>query len=221
MHLPPEEPWVSTWQVVPLVSLLPQHMSPGGGGRSVLAVDGRSSSGKTTLAARLSRVQAAAVVHTDDVAWWHSRFGWTDRLVRGVVAPFKAGNAVSYRPPEWEERRREGSIEVGSEVSILIIEGVGSSRRDLSDWLDGSLWVQADDEVRRARDEQRIAAGETTPSRLAAWLGEESPFLAAEQPWARAGAIVAGAPEVPHDPETQAVIATPEVSDLRPLVLDL
>jgi hypothetical protein len=40
----------------------------------VLAVDGRSSSGKTTLAARLrDAVAGSAVVHTDDVAWWHSR----------------------------------------------------------------------------------------------------------------------------------------------------
>ena len=40
------------------------------------AVDGRSSSGKSTLAARLQdAIAASAVVHTDDIAWWHSRFG--------------------------------------------------------------------------------------------------------------------------------------------------
>ena len=55
----------------------------------VLAVDGRSSSGKTTLAARLQdAVTSSAVVHTDDIAWWHSRFGWADLLIEGVLVPF-------------------------------------------------------------------------------------------------------------------------------------
>jgi uridine kinase len=47
----------------------------------VLAVDGRSPSGKTTLAARQAdAVAGSVVVHTDDVAWQHSRFGWADLL---------------------------------------------------------------------------------------------------------------------------------------------
>lgn len=49
-----------------------------------ISIDGRSSSGKTTLAARLSAlVPGSGVVHTDDVAWWHSRLGWDDLLVEG------------------------------------------------------------------------------------------------------------------------------------------
>jgi hypothetical protein len=42
--------------------------------------------GKTTLAARLQDVvKGSAVVHTDDIAWWHSRFGWVqaDQLEAG------------------------------------------------------------------------------------------------------------------------------------------
>src|SRR6266567_4287953 len=45
----------------------------------VVAFDGRSSSGKTTLARRIAHtVPVTAVVHTDDIAWFHSRFGWAD-----------------------------------------------------------------------------------------------------------------------------------------------
>ena len=66
----------------------------------VLAVDGRSNGGKTTLAARIGEaVPGSAVVHTDDIAWAHSRFGWTDLLIEGILVPVRQGLPVSYRPP--------------------------------------------------------------------------------------------------------------------------
>jgi uridine kinase len=41
----------------------------------VLAVDGRSSSGKTTLASMICEAtEHAVVVHTDDIAWYHAVF---------------------------------------------------------------------------------------------------------------------------------------------------
>src|SRR3954452_4434327 len=64
------------------------HERHAGHGPVVVAVDGRSSSGKTTLASRLRDVVAGStVVHTDDIAWWHSRFGWDDLLVNGILTP--------------------------------------------------------------------------------------------------------------------------------------
>jgi len=63
----------------------------------ILAVDGRSGSGKTTLADRLCQVlPGAAVVHTDDVAWAYSRFGWDDLMLAGILAPLHAGRDVHY-----------------------------------------------------------------------------------------------------------------------------
>jgi hypothetical protein len=50
------------------------------------------SGAKTTLAARLQDVVAgSALVHTDDLAWWHSRFGWADLLIGGILAPARPG----------------------------------------------------------------------------------------------------------------------------------
>src|SRR5829696_8574819 len=70
----------------------------------VVAVDGRSGAGKTTVAAALAEaLRASAVLHTDDFAWHHSFFGWTE-LLRGVLADARAGRAVSYRPPAWDAR---------------------------------------------------------------------------------------------------------------------
>jgi hypothetical protein len=44
---------------------------------------------------------------------------------------------------------------------------------------------------------------------VAKWLLEELPFLLREQPWARATMIVAGPPQLAHDPATEVVIAPP------------
>lgn len=48
-----------------LLALAPAHQGP-----FLLAVDGRSSNGKTYLASRLTALMpGSAVVHTDDIAW--------------------------------------------------------------------------------------------------------------------------------------------------------
>src|SRR3954452_18010901 len=67
---------------------------------SVIAVDGRSSGGKTALAYRLATVIAGAVVvHTDDIAWWHARFDWAGLLIAGGSSRFTwARKSASGRP---------------------------------------------------------------------------------------------------------------------------
>ena len=88
-----EEPEAGPWRAERLTVVGATVMRPGPGKSAdhrpvVLAGDGRSSSGKTTLAARLQdAVPGPAVVHTDDIAWWHSRFGWADLLIGGILAP--------------------------------------------------------------------------------------------------------------------------------------
>jgi hypothetical protein len=204
------EPFVQGWRVVPigvLVDRVRRHVGAPVGRPAVLAVDGRSSGGKTTLADRLAAVvPGAVVVHTDDVAWWHAAFDWVNLLVDGVLAPVRRGAAVSYRPPKWDERGRAGAIEVPTGASLVIIEGVGAGRRELTELLDGVVWVQTDPEVTARRDAVRVAAGETTPSNCAAWMAEEGPFVAAQRAWERAFVTVCGAPTLPHDPRTDVVI---------------
>ena len=100
--------------------------------------------GKTTLAARLQdAITSSAVVHTDDIAWWHSRFGWADLLIEGVLVPFHRGETVSFRPPGWAGHGRQGSIQVPAGCPVLIIEGVGAGRSEVSDLTGVLVWVQA------------------------------------------------------------------------------
>jgi hypothetical protein len=176
----------------------------------ILAVDGRSASGKTTIAERLrSAVPGAATVHTDDVAWFHSCFDWAQLMQEGVLAPLHAGRAVAYRPPPWDARDRPGAIEVPAGATLVIVEGVGAGRRETAHLFDGVIWVQSDLREREARDDARVAAGEVDRRTVEEWMTEEWPFVAAQRPWERAFAVVAGTPELAHDRATEVVLGTP------------
>jgi hypothetical protein len=83
----------------------------------------------------------------------------------------------------------------------LILEGVGAGRRELATYLDGIIWVQADLDETLARDRDRVAAGEISPSAYDDWMEHERPFQAEQQTWNRARQIVCGSPseELPTD----------------------
>jgi hypothetical protein len=215
--LAPEEPEAGPWRAEPLTVVAATVMSRGYGKGAdhrpvVLAVDGRSSSGKTTMAARLQdAVAGSTVVHTDDIAWWHSRFGWADLLIRGILEPARAGRPVSYRPPRWDERQRPGAIEVSANCPLLIIEGVGAARQESAHLTDAAIWVQADEPETEQRNLSRVGqpGGPPTVQHLRDWMAEERPFLAGQRPWERADLIACGTPRITFDPGTDLVIAPP------------
>jgi len=215
--LAPEEPEAGPWRAERLTVIAATLMHPGYGGSAdhppiVLAVDGRSSGGKTTLAARLQdAVPGSAVVHTDDIAWWHSRFGWADLLIDGILIPARAGRPVSYRPPQWDERQRPGAIEVPADCPLLIIEGVGAARRESAHLTDAAIWVQADEPETERRNLARVGqpGGSPTVQHMRDWMAEEIPFLASQRPWEHASLFACGTPQILFDPASELVIAPP------------
>ena len=220
LQLAPEEPEAGPWRVERLTTVVNAVTRRGldQDRPVVLAVDGRSNSGKTTLAARIGdAVPGSAVVHTDDIAWEHSRFGWADLLIDGILVPVHQGQAVSYRPPRWDEHGREGSIEVPAGCPLLIIEGDGAGRREVAHLTDTVIWVQADERETRRRTAARAAhrpaadlanrPADGAPIDEDGWMAEEIPFNTAQRTWERADLIVCGTPQIAYDPRTQIVIA--------------
>jgi len=179
-------------------------------GPFLLAIDGRSSSGKSTLAARIAEVTLhAEIVHTDDIAWWHSRFGWDDLLIDNVIDPLRRGESVVYRPRAWDERRRGGCIAVKGDAVLVVIEGVGAGRSSIAERVDSVIWVQSDLDVTDGRNEQRIDAGEIDLAGYEGWMLEEIPFQAEQRTWERADLVVCGTSEVPHNPDVQVLVLRP------------
>jgi hypothetical protein len=141
--LAPEEPEAGPWHAEPLTVIAATVMRRGFGKSAdhrpvVLAVDGRSSSGKTTVAGRLQDVVAgSAVVHTDE-----------------------------------RETERRNLVRIGQ------------------------------------------PGGSATVQHLRDWMAEEIPFLAGQRPWARAGIIACGTPQIPFDLATELVVAPPLASSV-------
>jgi hypothetical protein len=218
MELGPGEPAAGPWRVEPLEvfarSLAEAAGTPVGRPR-IIAVDGRGGGGKTALAERLGRaMRPAAVVHSDDVAWAHSRFGWDDLMIAGVLEPLRAGDPVHYRPSGWVKDGREGYLDVAAGLSTVLIEGVGVSRRALAHLVDVTVWVQSDfgEAKRRGIDRDMAELGRDPDEAVRAWdewEAEEVPFLLDDQPWQRAHVIVGTASSVPHDAETEVVVSAP------------
>lgn len=225
LQLAPEEPEAAPWRVE-LLSTVIEALTRGEPGEVVagrpvvLAVDGRSNNGKTTLALRIiNAVPGAVVIHTDDIAWEHSRFGWADLLVDGILVPVSQGRSVSYRPPRWVERGREGSIEVPASCPLLVIEGDGAGRLEVAHLIDALIWVQSDErEAERRRlvrdrnpgalDVLNFPSGGLPPDHDG-WMAEEIPFNVAQRSWERADIVVCGTPEIPYDPVREIVVGPP------------
>jgi uridine kinase len=137
-------------------------------------------------------VPQSYVVHTDDVAWWHSFFDWVDLMRSGVLQPLHRGEAVAFTPPAWADRGRQGAIVVPYGARFVVVEGVGAGRGELADLIDATIWVQVDEDARLSREAARVEAGDVSASLLEEWQREERPFLAAQRVWERADHVVAG-----------------------------
>jgi hypothetical protein len=168
----------------------------------VVGVDGRSASGKTTLAARLAHALDAPVVHTDDVARHPDFFDWWPLLTQHVLEPFRAGRAIDWTPDVWKVWGREGSILVPP-VPVLILEGVGATRTELVGHVGFPIWVETHPDLAEVRGLERDGPDER--DFWFEWQSHERPFLERDQPWTRAKMIIDGAPTLEHDPETQFV----------------
>lgn len=196
----PEEPEAAPWSPRRLHEVVAELLAVVGAPAerpAVLAVDGRSGGGKSTFSNRLAAlVPGSAVVHTDDVAWWESFFGWDHLMAGGILEPVRRGEPVAYRPPAWEARGREGAIEVATGTRLLVVEGDGSSRRSLAHLLDGAVWVQSDAAEARRRGIERDGGDWAAEEFWDEWDGEEIPFFAADRPWERADLVVCGTPHL-------------------------
>lgn len=173
--------------------------APRRGGTRIVAVDGGSAAGKTTFARRLAAALGGGVVHTDDVAWWESFFGWSPLLVEGILEPLLAGHEVRYRPPAWDARQREGAI-VAVPGPALVIEGVGAGRRELASYLDHLVWVDTD---RQLAYQRGLARPGEDPDFWREWELAEEEHLDRDRPWTRADLLVSHDPPAPPDLERQ------------------
>jgi hypothetical protein len=128
-------------------------------------------------------------------------------MIQGVLDPLHRGQAVHYQPPAWPSRGRAGHIDVSAKASLVIVEGVGAARREVTDLLDAAVWVQSDFREAERRATLRNGGDAAAMEQTRDWMTEELPFLATDRPWERATIIVAGTPDLAYDSVGEVVIA--------------
>jgi pentatricopeptide repeat protein len=216
MKLGPGEPSAAPWHVVPIRDFIHLVLDGSTTVRDrpfMLAVDGRGGSGKSTIATMLHQsVPNSTVVHTDDIAWHHSFFDWSDLLIEGILKPLHSGKSVQYQPPGWLPHGRTGAIEVAGGLDLVIVEGVGASRTEALPWIDRSLWVQSDLDEAKRRCLAREGNTEEARKFWDEWMLQEVDFLQRQRPWERAVTIVNNTPTQPYDRSSEVVISVKNFS---------
>lgn len=133
-------------------------------GPLVVAIDGRSGTGKSTLAQALAERLGAGVIEGDD--FYSGGTGiegdppqsraarcidW--QIQRRVLTALQAGQRATYHAFDWDAfdgSREEEPTQVGP-APILILEGVYSARPELQDLLDLTILATVPRTVREAR----------------------------------------------------------------------
>lgn len=165
--------------------------------RPVVLLDGRSGTGKTTLAGVLAGRLGAQLVHLDDLyPGWDGLRAASEAVVAEVLAaPLppcvdrRAGTAHPGVPdsparPRW--RRFDWGTGLQAEwhaldaTRPLVVEGCGTLSRDSAPLATFRIWLDGDDGARKQRALDRD--GETFAREWERWARQEEAFIAAEDP---------------------------------------
>jgi hypothetical protein len=171
----------------------------------VVALDGPSGAGKTTLAKALAaRLPDAAVVHLDDLyPGWDGLDAAVPLLVEHVLAPLAGPAPIVVPAWDWT-RDAPGPARPRPDLgpprpAVVLVEGAGSGARACAPYLTALVWLEAPEPLRKeralardgaayaphwdrwARQERRHAARERTRERadlvLDATPGPENPIV--------------------------------------------
>ncbi|MDN4596412.1 ATP-binding protein [Leifsonia virtsii] len=154
----------------------------------VVLIDGPSGAGKSSLADLLVADWPAEgvprLVRMDDLyPGWDGLDAGSDAVGRDLLAPIRAHGAGSWQRWDWADERPAGRIHItGSEP--LIVEGCGTLSRRNAALADLTVWLRADDALRKRRALARDGA--TFAAQWDRWQAEFDRFVAREDPVASA-----------------------------------
>ena len=159
----------------------------------LIAIDGRSGSGKTAYAA--GQFPGATVLHMDDLyAGWSGLRDAPTSLTEQVLSPLRKGEPAAYRRFDWHTGTFAETVIV-EPADVIVVEGVGSSAAPATDLYDERIWLTAPRHVRKARALARD--GDTFAPHWDDWAAQEDVLFPADPPlWADAVVDTGPDPEV-------------------------
>ncbi|MFV0429244.1 MAG: 4-amino-4-deoxy-L-arabinose transferase [Arachnia sp.] len=164
-------------------------------GAAVVAIDGPSGAGKTTLAAALAEeLESSTGVRPPTIATDDMCGGWDglpqvpDALARGVLGPMAAGQPGCYRRFDWVAYGWAPGQVIVPPARWLIVEGVAAGARAGAAYLATIVWLEADRDVRRRRGLGRPDAEFAV--NWDRWAGHEARHFDAERTRERADLVL-------------------------------
>jgi para-aminobenzoate synthetase len=162
------------------------------GATGVVAIDGRSGAGKTTLAhgvaSDLASYGSVQVIHMDRLyPGWDGLAEAPAILATHVLAPISRASPAAYACWDWEEDRWDGTVTV-EPTDYLVVEGCGSSVAPARAFVAVAVFVDADPVVRMRRGLDRD--GEAYRPHWHRWAAQEAAVFAADDTVARADLVI-------------------------------
>jgi len=155
----------------------------------VIAIDGRSGAGKSSLATLLAGELDAPVVALEDLyGGWDGLERGVDLLVSAVLEPLHARRAARVPRYDWVAREWDTPW-VLEPPEILIVEGVGAGARRAAAYASMLIWLAAPAAVRKKRALDRDGATFTPYWDM--WAAQEEAMLAREHTPERADLVIA------------------------------
>ncbi|WP_299167320.1 aminodeoxychorismate synthase component I [uncultured Arthrobacter sp.] len=160
----------------------------------IIAVDGRSGAGKTTLAVELAALlrehHTVSLFHLEDIyPGWEGLADGMERYVRTVLTPLASGRPAQWTAWDWTAND-DGDTRLTQPADIVVVEGVGAACAAARKLLDVVVWIEADDNLRRTSALTRD--GDTYAPFWQRWSDQEERWLAADSPVPHADLLVQG-----------------------------
>ena len=169
----------------------------------LVAIDGHSASGKSTLANTLAALLPhVTIVHTDDFyrptaeverfaltaeAGYQRYYDW-ERLAAQVLKPLSAGRQSCYHRYDWSTNQLGAWVTLPT-TGIMLVEGCYAARPELKAYYDLIVLVETSAAQRLQRQQARADA---TPAWLARWDAAERFYLSHAQPQLYADLVITG-----------------------------
>lgn len=175
-----------------------ERAPPKAGQVRFVAVDGRGASGKSSFARALAENVGAEIVAIDDFASWDNPTNWWPAIIEKVFTPAAEGaKRLSYPRTEWWDEQAPERIVDQKVTPIMLLEGVGSSRKELRDYLSFSIFIDTPVEecLSRGVDRDRLLTGKRRSELTKLWKGwfeGEEAYFKRDNPKAFANIVLDG-----------------------------
>jgi uridine kinase len=164
------------------------------GKTTLVCIDGRAGSGKTTCAVTLQELMpGTTVIHMDDLY-----DGWSEdldvalaqRVMDQIITPLAKDETAKYQRFNWESNIFDKWVEVPAS-RIIVLEGVGSAYPLIREHAALSIWI----EIESALGAQRVIArdGDISRNHIAQWQSQEDVYIQKHQTPPKCDYIFSGA----------------------------